>query len=228
MSCPNSVRMTPFAVGPLDARRRDLAEAVARCAYARRYFARLSPRGDAEGAMCGTTDGAQGHAIGECVSRLAVADGTARRIHTGHCVPGSGRCSERAGSPIAVHPLKKRDLPYWNASWHTLTRFGYAPAPLVESIVDLIGPTRPVPTVPPRVKFVSERHGHANVFGDGTPTADVWKQRLRRGGERAAARPAGRRLATPVRTSRNCSAFWHRAGALRPPASHRRRLQQPG
>ena len=38
VGCPKTVRMSPFAVGALDVRSRSLAAAVAKCAYADRYF----------------------------------------------------------------------------------------------------------------------------------------------------------------------------------------------
>ena len=71
-------RMTIFASGMLDVRRRAFAQTVANCEYARRFFDRSAAwasRGTDEGAQCQSTDGSQGFAIAECGHEsLTVAD----------------------------------------------------------------------------------------------------------------------------------------------------------
>ena len=60
-----------------------LARLVAGCAYADDYFGTLVRRGAAINDECASTDGSQGHAIGECAAdalgHLVVADADGRR-----------------------------------------------------------------------------------------------------------------------------------------------------
>ena len=69
VGCPKATRMTPFAMGALDVRHRRLASAVASCPYADAFFATLASHSRALDAMCMTTDGAQGHVLGEVGSQ---------------------------------------------------------------------------------------------------------------------------------------------------------------
>ena len=69
----------PFAPGPLEVRSSQLAQLVASCSYADAYFHSLVTRGALINDECASTDGSQGHAIGECAAEawghLVVADG---------------------------------------------------------------------------------------------------------------------------------------------------------
>ena len=93
--CP-SFRLSPFACGPFEARSRRLAEAVAQCAYAERFFRVTSRRGDARADWCVSTDGGQGHAIGSCVRSMHIVDlgplrqkyATVPQLNESHSVPG--------------------------------------------------------------------------------------------------------------------------------------------
>ena len=81
-ACP-MLPYAPFAPGPLEVRSARLASVVAGCRYADQYFASLVARGALIADECASTDGSQGHAIGECAAEtmgaLIVADGDARR-----------------------------------------------------------------------------------------------------------------------------------------------------
>lgn len=132
-SCPQ-FRLAPFACGPFEARSRPLAQAVARCAYAGRYFAAMSRRGDLKKDWCVSADGAQGHALGHCVRSVRIADlgphrqkyATPKQLNESHEV-------------LIVHPIKTRGrertaegtqayVEGWKDVWRTLRRAPYAPA----------------------------------------------------------------------------------------------------
>lgn len=140
VGCPRQLRMAPFALGALDVRRRELAASVARCRYADRYFERVSALGDATGSMCVSADGAQGHAFGECLNGMIMADaGGGRLVDANACKRRSGRCA--AGSAALVHPLKSNDPIAWNRTWTSLIASRvYTPQLLVEARVTSMGP----------------------------------------------------------------------------------------
>ena len=140
VGCPRSMRMSPFAVGALDIRARPFAERVASCGYAQRYFSALSRFGQLLGAMCSTTDGAQGHAIGECALAagprhlLVVVDGGDRRLSDGIACRQIARAATSStgststanagcGTGLTVlHPLKRQDVAGWMETWLGLTQ----------------------------------------------------------------------------------------------------------
>ena len=127
--CP-SLYQSPFACGPLEVRRRRLAQHVARCSYANSYFSAMSrrsltinrtalaPQFQHEVPICATTDGAQGHALGRCAidDRLEVLDLSVRTQKYYVEMP-------RNGSPgvLIVHPLKFAHERQWRDFWHRLT-----------------------------------------------------------------------------------------------------------
>ena len=151
VGCPKTVRMSPFAVGALDVRSRSLAAAVAKCAYADRYFEVLSQFSEGRQAMCATTDGSQGHAIAECAlgelgtETLLMADAGRGRLSDGSTCRkkgafmalgqtyGDGGKSKDGesynvgrtcgdGQAYILHPLKFSSALMWNESWRGLTR----------------------------------------------------------------------------------------------------------
>ena len=190
VGCPKSVRMAPFAVGALDVRSRALASDVARCAYADYYFALISRVSSARGIMCTTTDGAQGHAIGEChapmsspqgmlmadAGRSRLTDGVAcrRRPAAARATGGGGLgygTGRTCGDGLAqiVHPLKLSNALAWNETWLALTRHsapGIASAsaggalPLVSFAVSSRGDARP-----PMLRLEAEINGLAGANG---------------------------------------------------------------
>jgi len=140
LGCAHTGRMAPFALGALDVRRRPFAAAIASCAYADRYFSQVSAHSASLNAMCVTTDGSQGHAVGECVGSVRVADATSRHQD------GTRGCDQRAASRCArgqvavLHPLKKNARASWNASWaHLAGQHAFVPQPLIEARVDALG-----------------------------------------------------------------------------------------
>ena len=152
LGCPHAARMTPFALGALDVRRRSFAAAIAHCAYAERFFRSVSEHSVSLASMCATTDGSQGHAVGECVENVRMADATARHIDgTRACAwHGDRRCAE--GQVAVLHPLKKSRLASWNSSWHRMTQqHTYSPSPLLEA--EVVSPTG---TTLPRLTFLRE------------------------------------------------------------------------
>lgn len=112
LGCAHTGRMALFALGALDVRRRPFAAAIASCAYADRYFSQVSAHSASLNTMCVTTDGSQGHAVGECVGSVRVADATSR-----HQV-GTRGCDQRAASrcalgrsPCFIHRRRKHEHP---------------------------------------------------------------------------------------------------------------------
>jgi len=104
VTCPQ-FQLAPFACGPFEARSRHLAQIVARCEYADRYFKAMSRRGDVRRDWCVSTDGGQGHALGACVRSMHIADlgmhrqkyATKQQLNESHSV-------------MIVHPIKSRGL----------------------------------------------------------------------------------------------------------------------
>lgn len=176
IGCPRSTRMVPFAIGALDARRRSFARSIASCAYADSFFTRLSAGSHRLSMLCMTTDGAQGHAIGECVSRVHVADALERHldgVRSCSSAPGS-RCAD--GAVGFLHPLKRKDARSWNGSWLSLTqRHAYSPRPLVEAVISGLGPGSPASSKPPRLRLTRELHGRR--FVGNQSVSDVWASR---------------------------------------------------
>ena len=138
--CP-AFRMAPFACGPFEARSRHLALTVARCDYARRYFGAMSRRGDAKRDWCVSADGGQGHALGQCMRSMHVADlGPHRQKYA--TVPQMNE----SRTVIIVHPIKSRGaendarrlpglIDTWERVWSFLRRAEPEPRALVESRV---------------------------------------------------------------------------------------------
>ena len=229
VGCPRTVRMAPFAIGAIDLRRRRLARTVADCAYADRFFARVSAHGDQTGAMCSTTDGAQGHVLGECVrGNLVLADaGSARMADGTLCRRATGRCAQ--GSVAWLHPLKRHDTTSWNATWAALAlQTAYAPLPIVQARVSALGPASRPQSRAPLLQHVRDYFGRAMV-GNATVAA-TWVEReqyvnaalaprARPGGRTSSAATstsqstarapgARRRLRSETLWARNCSRHW--------------------
>ena len=134
----------PFAPGPLEVRSAHLASIVAGCPYADEYFASLVARGVLIGDECASTDGSQGHAIGECAAELlghlVVADADPRRqAHASSSTfallrraankSAAGlQMHSRRGAAVAseltiVHPIKAdRNAETWTTLWSLLAR----------------------------------------------------------------------------------------------------------
>ena len=198
VGCPRSVRMTPFALGALDVRRRRLASAVAACTYAADYFTALSAHGEAHGAMCVSTDGAQGHAIGECVDSLTLADAGSRRLLDGsQCRLGSGRCA--AGSVSLLHPLKRADAASWRASWRALsTQQLYAPPPLYEAALPSLAPHTRTAGIP-QLQLLTERFGSFGREAHGNGSLEhAWAERVEYARGVIARSSRARRTSTPA------------------------------
>ena len=153
------VRSAPFAVGPLEARSRALARAVARCRGAHSYFAAMSAGGAALGGECEAGDAAQGHAVSECAPpgglRLA-SFGPARhqKYPCWRTDPTDFPCQintpadvVNCSDTLVIHPLKSKPTPglppYPRSGWHTLWSIlrarPYSPAPLDVLEVSLPG-----------------------------------------------------------------------------------------
>ena len=164
VGCPRSLRMVPFAIGALDVRKRDLAEAVATCSYADAYFHRVSSYSAALNAMCQTVDGAQGHAIGECVDSVRIADITSQRLADSTQCRNSnsnGRCED--GVAVVVHPLKRFDALSWNRTWADLTRSSSSSSSstggrgaIIEAHLDSLGRSSKPLSRAPRLQLISE------------------------------------------------------------------------
>ena len=145
--CP-MLPYAPFAPGPLEVRSSQLAQLVASCSYADAYFHSLVTRGALINDECASTDGSQGHAIGECAAEawghLGVADGDMwrqsyansglfahlRRAANTSATDGRGIVHPMYGGgrrqpPIVsiVHPLKgDRNPETWSTLWTLLDR----------------------------------------------------------------------------------------------------------
>lgn len=198
VGCPRAVRMTPFALGALDLRRRTLASTVDQCEYAAAYFSAVSAHGERRHAMCTTTDGAQGHVIGECVKSLTLADAGSRRLLDGSlCRPGGGRCA--SGSVAVLHPLKRVDSASWGPSWRALSQQReYTPSPLYEAALPNLA-ARPNAGAVPRLQLLSERFGPFGLEAHGNGSlAHAWAMREQYAHSvtsRSRRVPAGRALA---------------------------------
>lgn len=137
-----------------------LAQIVAGCRYADAYFGSLVARGALLDDECASTDGSQGHAIGECAAEalgeLIVADGDERRqayassgtfamlrragrANASNAAAHHGRA--RAGAPaasalITVHPIKPdRSSETWTSLWSLLDDLATRPAAMPTRIV---------------------------------------------------------------------------------------------
>ena len=158
LQCPE-VRMTPFAVGPLEVRSAALAREVATCDYASRYFEAQAMRGRLVDTECNGCDGAQGHAIGACVaSTLRVADlGWRRQKYpcwqrdpAFGCRPTVLLETINASGTMIVHPVKAH-LPRSRRLelWKVLRSQGpYRPLPLPTWALRFRGEDRKVLAVP--------------------------------------------------------------------------------
>ena len=123
-ACP-SVAISPFPMGPIEARSRSLAAAIGRCGYARRYFEAMSTRGGAIQNECASMDGAQGHAAAHCLPALQLADATFGRLRF-----PQPKLVNASGS-LAVHPMKENfNKEVALRLWEMLTSRPYAPLPL--------------------------------------------------------------------------------------------------
>ena len=163
--CPE-VRMTPFAVGPLEVRSAALAREVAACDYANRYFEAQATRGRLVETECNGCDGAQGHAIGACVAgTLRVADLGWRRQKYAcwgrdtafGCRPNVLIETINATGTMIVHPVKAR-LPRARRLelWRLLRSHGpYRPLPLPTWELEFRGGDRRVLAVP-RARVLGE------------------------------------------------------------------------
>ncbi len=112
--CP-AFQLAPFACGPFEARSRHLAQTVARCEYADRYFRAMSRRGDAKQNWCVSTDGGQGHALGACVRAMHVADLGAHRQKY-----ATKQQLNESNAVLIVHPIKSRGLEKDAARHHVI------------------------------------------------------------------------------------------------------------
>ena len=226
--CPSAVRMVPFAIGALDVRRHGLARTVAECDYAAHYFDRLTQHGAERRELCSTTDGSQGHAIGECVKELRFADaGQSRLYAAASCESGSGRCAN--GHVMMLHPIKRGDVDEWKVRWAALTQRGsYAPLPIVEARLGGLGANDRAASQTPALKYNGQTFPGGQSFprSSNVSIADRWKGRLgyvrqmvvtrRRAAKRAASTSGGRRLKSDVLWSLNCSGHWRGGEAAKP------------
>lgn len=216
LGCPETTRMAPFALGALDVRRRSLAAALAACSYAHDYFRLVSANSAVLAALCATTDGSQGHVLGECVPSVHVADAASRHLD------GTRSCTDAHDSPCArghiavLHPLKKASLASWSASWRHLARQApFVLTPLVEARVDGMGPQVIAASRPPSLFYVREVHGRIQQRHNRS-VWDLWRRRWRQlTSQLRSRRPsakgrlgaaAGRRLRQVWAT--NCSLQW--------------------
>ena len=148
-ACPR-FRLAPFACGPFEARSRQLAQTVASCEYAKRYFDAMSRRGDAKRDWCVSADGGQGHAVGACSRTLHVADlGYHRQKYA-----TEAQLNE-SNSVLIVHPIKSRGaesderrlawlIETWKKMWAYLRRAPPVPKALAEArVVFLHNDSRP-------------------------------------------------------------------------------------
>jgi hypothetical protein len=103
-ACP-AFQLAPFACGPFEARSRHLAQTVARCEYADRYFRAMSRRGDARQNWCVSTDGGQGHVLGACIRSMHAADLGAHIQKY-----ATKKQLNESRSVLIVHPIKSRGL----------------------------------------------------------------------------------------------------------------------
>lgn len=243
VGCPRTLRMAPFALGALDVRSRHLASAVAACEYAEGYFRRVSELGAREGVLCVTADGAQGHALGECVPELALADAGSGRLTDAERCQRAGRCA--GGGVAIVHPLKYADVPRWNLTWNRVVAAGsYRPsAPIVHSRLDALGGAVRAASKPPALRLVepsasleagklaarwAERADYldttvnqhrkhvAAVRARATATADARGSGGGRSREAAPRAARGRQLrSTPPLFMLNCSFVWNGHGHVR-------------
>ena len=145
LCCRARVADAPFAPGPLEVRSAHLASIVAGCPYADEYFASLVARGVLISDECASTDGSQGHAIGECAAEqlggtLVVADADPRRQahassstfallrRTANKSAAGLQMHGRRGAAVAseltiVHPIKAdRNAETWTTLWSLLAR----------------------------------------------------------------------------------------------------------
>lgn len=143
-SCPQ-LPYAPFFPGPLEVRSPPLTRLVARCAYAAGYFSSLVARGELVADECASTDGAQGHAIGECIARssgnLVLADdgemasayaskrtaGLLRTMLSERSKPfAHGRATRVSWRPppLVLHPIKPHPgvAAVWDEFWPILNR----------------------------------------------------------------------------------------------------------
>ena len=148
--CPRFF-LSPFACGPFEARSRHLAQTIARCDYAKRYFDAMSRRGNGKADWCVSADGGQGHAVGACSRSLHVADlgyhrqkyATEKQLNESHSV-------------LIVHPIKSKGaenderrlgrlVGEWKHNWNYLRRAPPVPKPVgVAKVRFLHNDTRPM------------------------------------------------------------------------------------
>lgn len=145
-ACP-SLPTAPFAPGPLEVRSAAIAAIVAKCRYADEYFSSLVARGALIKDECASTDGSQGHAIGECAAerfeRLLVADASPHRqayasgatfntLRRAANLSAAGRRLRSltvASELTVVHPIKRDRLPEtWRSLWHLLEPLAVRPS----------------------------------------------------------------------------------------------------
>ena len=142
-----AVMSSPFPIGVLEARSKELARAVAGCATADALFEAMSARGAALGGECQACDATQGLAVRACTA--AHNDAPLRLANFGpefvskwpcHTTDLAWGCrihrpehAANASDTVAIHPLKLPGRPAsrWRELWAALrARTRYKPAPL--------------------------------------------------------------------------------------------------
>lgn len=178
--CP-SFQLSPFACGPFEARSRHLAQTVARCEYADRYFKAMSRRGDAKRNWCVSTDGGQGHVLGACVRSMHAVDfgphrqkyATRQQLNESHAV-------------MIVHPIKSRGLEKdpgrhhvivdaYKRMWEYLLRTPHEQRPLaISRIVFKHNESRPlVERIKAEGDHKGDHKGHGKLLGHNGPKRSI-------------------------------------------------------